>query len=133
MTVKITIIGRVDGDETGVIFDSPAGRCRGRWCGDGPVPESGEFNIELSCDEDLTWGAEVGMLAEPAEPSLSIDEGEKAIRVVGTVDSFAEDVVWIRVGGTFLAIGVSGRAPALSAGAGIEALVQVLELYPYLL
>jgi hypothetical protein len=42
-------------------------------------------------------------------------------------------VIWIRLAGTFLAIGVSGRAPALSAGAGVEARVQVLDLYPYLL
>jgi hypothetical protein len=131
--MRITIVGRIDGDETGVVFDSPAGRCRGRWRGHGPVPESGEFNIELSCDEDLMWGAEVGMLAEATESSLSIHEDEKAVRVVGTVDSFSEDAVWIRVGGTFLAIGVSGRAPALHAGAGIEALIQDLELYPYLL
>jgi hypothetical protein len=132
--VKITIIGRIDGDETGVIFDSPVGRCRGRWCGDGPAPESGEFHIELSCDEDLTWGADVEVLAEAVQSSsLSIDDDAETIRVVGTVDSFSDEVIWIRVAGTFLALGVSGRAPALSAGAGIEARVQVLDLYPYLL
>jgi len=127
--MKIRIIDRVIKKGAEVEFDSTLGRCRARWQGDPPDSNAVDFDVELDCDEDLTWTDQIRVLARTEPPSLSADSD--GVRLVGRLHSLDDDVVTIDLGGPSITNGTWGEPPIQSDGAVIEARLSVLDLFPY--
>ncbi len=128
--MRIRIVDQVIEGGADVEFDSPLGRGRGRWQGvTTDHPNTPEFDVELYCDDDLTWGEQIRVLAANEPPSLSVDAD--GIRLVGRFHSLDDDVVTIDLGGPSLTVGTWGEPPTQIADATIEMRISILDLFPY--
>jgi len=108
-----------------VDFSTPYGSGRGIFVDNEPPERLGEYDVELSIEEDFAWGSDI-VTVPATTPAISFNDRTTTLR--GMLESVVDGSVVIRIDDTLVSISANGSPPEL--GCFVEMRFKTMLLFP---